>query len=68
MLGRRSLNLNLTSLDPEIELLGEGLEILLRWEITCMRMRMRGIREKTLIILGHLGICLHLLQQILLHV
>jgi len=28
------------------ELLGEDLEILLRWEITCMRVRMSGIGEK----------------------
>jgi hypothetical protein len=52
MLGRRLLNLDLISLDPEIERTFRRrhrppvVRNLLRWEIICMRERMRGIGEK----------------------
>jgi hypothetical protein len=69
ILVRRSLNLDLISVDPEIE--------------RTLRRRLRNSvemgdnmhadenernRGENVIILGHLGICLHPLQQILLHV
>jgi hypothetical protein len=69
MLGRRSLNLDLTSLDPEIE---KTLRRRLRNSVEMGDNMHAGVNERngeeTLIILGHLRICLHPLQQILLHV
>jgi hypothetical protein len=64
MLGMRSLNLDLTSLDPEFE---KTLRRRLRnsvgmGEITYMWERMSSMGEKMLIILDHLRICLHQLR------
>lgn len=63
MLGRRSLNLDLTSLDPEIErTLRRGLRNSIEMGDNVNGVRMSDTGEKILITLEHLGICLHLLQ------